>query len=157
MVKESQWVVADRSRFFLSSPFAPTRSVRACNFVYRTLSLKDHSERPRPGNGGRRGQQLGPKPNPVVRLQVMFDSSYVFRPTRPKRPKGRAQKAIGKKALALFGNSNLAPCSSLGGDPYRRMPLVMEVDTFRPVLIGPAFMGKWIMNEWMKMQNNKSQ
>ena len=91
----------------------------------------------------------GAKPNNVVRLQVMFSPDYVFKP-RPSALKGRSQRTKGQQAVCLFGDPNVLFFFSSGGDPYRRVPLVVERDSGRTVVSGYAFIGEWIRNEWEK-------
>ena len=91
----------------------------------------------------------------VVRLQVMFASSYVFQP-KPPALKGRSQRTIGREAVSRFGNPDFIFHCSKGGDPYRRVPLVTEIKTGRPVLSGYAFIGEWIAAEWEKWVNDES-
>ena len=98
----------------------------------------------------------GAKPNFfVVRLQVMFASSYVFQP-KPPALKRRYQRIIGREAVSRFGNPDFIFHCSKGSDSYRRVPLVTEIKTGRPVLSGYAFIGEWIAAEWEKRVRNKS-
>ena len=91
----------------------------------------------------------GAKPNNAVRLQVMFSPEYVFKP-RPSALKGRSQRTKGQQAVCRFGDLNVLSFCSSGGDPYRRVPLVVERDSGRTVVSGYAFIGEWIRNEWEK-------
>ena len=95
-------------------------------------------------------------PNFVVRHGFMFDSSYVFQRPASRSPKGRYQKAIGKEALEFFGSSEHAFLQIKGVDPFRRVPLVIELETGHPVVSGYAFIGDWLAHRIEKRINHKS-
>ena len=100
--------------------------------------------------------QLAPTPNFAVRIGSMLVSSYVFQPPGLRPLKGRSQKATFNEVVKLFGDPDFIFFCSKGGDPYRRVPLVVERETGHPVISGYAFIGEWIFKKWEKWLKDDS-